>query len=1022
MPPTRHDSPRGATEAELIVVEQDVFWNIASTAVDQDLYTSTINLCPDHVDVLIVCGQTTNADAVAVGAALAATELRPKAAFTSSLLPTYDPTNATLARLWTGWTTLIAFSAKPATLPAATFHTVTQFKRDWARYFNVSVSSIGSLVLSYPSMFEIFKAALFTARSLSSEDLREAFLALSGTNSYAREVQLDPLTGVNDGSVTWISQLNRTAGSVIALNVSQLIYHYDWPWSLLQVGHALSMSQSSTNIIVGWVLVMLGCWVAQIILEQAVFVRRRGGWYQLWLGLVATSLGGAGVWCSQWTMSSALTLTKPTDGSPLPISFSFDVAILAVLPALLLTWCGLMVLMRDVENNSSEVAHAKHSAAHVARQINKEQRAEKRKRAALSNRAHFFHLKDSLSRNVLAGATLIAMAICVSRVTLWYNWSVQASIVSSAVGWIVSAAVSLLLVLPALLMYFHALKWRTAAVFMLSGAVMIDWQVHMYTITFKYAASVLVTPVALYNVLLSSTGVQLITGIIAALTCFGFIGLQFSRMQLSRNGLSVLVASLENVINNQKTALQHEQHQASYLRVQADELVRIVEAINIVRPIPKEYAWALANCSNASTFLQLHEHAKTAGHAMSAIAAASHSVANSVAHSNNRGLTRRQSNTPASAVEAYAMIAPARQNDKTLGWTDSQTRKAGVDSSRDPMADVNDDDQVDNRASIVSHSHRPSLRTSQAQSHGRALLAAQDTAAVEGQSVLKEDAANEPSVNSESVASLTAVGHSAQVDHHSQRKQMEADLVALLTEQAKHAANSAMEQVRANDGILSSVSTTSINGRGCGPSTEELEFTMVTATKSKPTLAELLSHPVCVELLKDELERIHSVENLVFYLHVVRYRQLDAARARRMVATLIFNTFIAENAEQQINISTRQRDAIQAQLKKRGDDVATPQLFCEAEREVAMLMETNVMKTFTATPSYRLCSLVLAAIDLDKATGKWGAAQQPKRASGDGWSDGMVSLLGSGSRGGQLPHAQDVETSVMMLSTKGSSL
>ena len=124
---------------------------------------------------------------------------------------------------------------------------------------------------------------------------------------------------------------------------------------------------------------MLGCWVAQIMVEQAVFIRRCGGWYQLWLAVVATSLGGAGVWCSQWTMSSAITLTRPDNGTTLPLQFSLDVAILAMLPALILTWCGLLVLMRDVEDNSADVANAKHSAARVARQINKEQRAEKRK-------------------------------------------------------------------------------------------------------------------------------------------------------------------------------------------------------------------------------------------------------------------------------------------------------------------------------------------------------------------------------------------------------------------------------------------------------------------------------------------------------------------------------------------------------------------------------------------------------------------------------------------------------------------
>ena len=34
-------------------------------------------------------------------------------------------------------------------------------------------------------------------------------------------------------------------------------------------------------------------------------------------------------------------------------------------------------------------------------------------------------------------------------------------------------------------------------------------------------------------------------------------------------------------------------------------------------------------------------------------------------------------------------------------------------------------------------------------------------------------------------------------------------------------------------------------------------------------------------------------------------------------------------------------------------------------------METNVMKTFSTTPAYRVCVLVLSALDVNKVTGRW---------------------------------------------------
>ena len=1099
----------GATDDELIVIEQDVLWNIASTDVDQGLYTDTINACPDHVDVLVVCGQTTFADASAVGAALAATQLRPDAAFTSSTLPSYTSKNATLALEWPGWMSLASFPANPASLPGPpTYSTISTFARDWQYYFNTS--SMSTITLLYPSGLEIVKAALNVTQSLSSDHLRTAFLSLQG-NTYVRNVRLNNVTGINDASVSALGQLQVTAGLVVPSNISQLVYPYNWPWTRVQVGDSLLMSQAPTNVIIGWVLVMLGCWVAQIIVEQAVFVRRRGGWYKLWLGLVSVSLGGAGVWCSQWTMSSAISLTKPGDTSALPMSFSLDVAVLAVLPAVILTWCGLYMLMRDVEDTSNETSTGKHnSATHIARQVNKEQRAEKRKRAALSYKAHFYHLKDSMSRNVLGGSVLIALAVGITRVTLWYNWSVQASVESAAAGWIVSVLVAIVLLCPALLMYFHALKLRTLAVFMLAGTVMVDWQVHIYTMTFKYSLTVLVTPSALYTLLLSTTAVQLITGIITAVTCFGFIGLQFSRMQLSRNGLSVLVASLENVINKQKAALHEEQHQSSYLRLQADELVRMVEAINIVRPIAKEYAWALASCSNTSTFRQQidqngigHTSSATGGSPVQPIERLASSITHTtpVSAATSRAplainssptiASRSSSNgihTPVTAGKATAIIAltqkdkdgsaiddehltdtqptvnaehrsslssspcetvpstpvamtvvlpsptvshlssspsastassmtrdsPALSINSKVGWMETTTVVKKPPAS-DAVEEAEDGDSVvtelrKGRSSIVStrSSHAtcqvapmspqhsavsPSKSMASAPAVKRDSVPPSQQQPQQQQSVQETRVEVEPSKNSESANSLSVSAQVTQIDHHSRWRQFETDLSNLLHQQAQHATVAALEHPHIADGTRGSVSSITGKGRGSQSSTDDMDFTMGTAVKAKPTLIELLAHPVCVELLKDELERIHSVENLVFYLHAVRYRRLQTARTRRILATLIFDTFIAEGAPQQINISTRQRDAIQATLKRRGDDAATPLLFREAEREVALLMETNVMKTFTSTPAYRLCALIMSAIDVDKATGKWADDRRALTGGDDGWSDGRTSLM-----------------------------
>ena len=252
----------GASVDDLIVLEQDVLWSIDPTAIDQTLYTNTFDLCPDHVDVLVVCGESSPADAAAVGAALAASELRPKAAFTASTQPSYTSLSQQLASQWPGWLTYGSNPPQAPTLASPTFDTLAQYKRDWSTYYNVTTTT--NLVQLFPSGLDIAKAALATATTLTADGLRAAFLNMTGKNTYVRSVGFNARTGTNDLSVSTASQIDQHAGLVAVANVSQILYPYDWPWSRLQVGDSLRMSQVSTTVIVGWVLIMLGCWVAQV--------------------------------------------------------------------------------------------------------------------------------------------------------------------------------------------------------------------------------------------------------------------------------------------------------------------------------------------------------------------------------------------------------------------------------------------------------------------------------------------------------------------------------------------------------------------------------------------------------------------------------------------------------------------------------------------------------------------------------------------------------------------------------------
>ena len=982
----------GALSADLIRIEVDALWNVSTASAEEAQYAESLLMCPDGVDLVVVCVDTSLTDIVTALDAMRDIQLRPRAALISSGVPT-SPLSADI-----GWTTIAPTVPQLATLPHPTYTTATElFEAILVYYSYQAPSSVLELVIV--AAFESLKAALASTASLGSIDLRQAFLSLNGT-CFLTGILFDPATGTNQGFSS--SPQQATAAGLVAVNSTSLVYPFDWPWTRIRVGDGLLQSQSSSTVVISAVMAVLGCWVGQIVLEQAVFVRRRGGWYQLWLFVVAVAMGLAGMWCSQFNQTIAVTVTVPTTGLSLPLSTSLWVALCASLSAVLLTWVGLLVLMGDVaaEITDSQVAGPLEfklsSAANVARRERREALMEKRRKATLSFRGHLIHLKDSMSWRVLLGSAFISLALWLSRVALWYSWSLQARWAGSVSAWVVSGALSLVLITPATLCYYHAVRYRVLAVFVMGVAVVTDWQVHMALGEFEYAATVLLTPSALYTVLLSSTAVTLIAAVLCAIACFVFVGLQFSRMQLSRNGLSVLAASLESVIRELKHRLALAQAESARWRLQADNLTRVVECINIVRPIAKEYALAMASQANTSTWAELFRSGVASEGKTSATDFTVSTVPDPSAEG-GRTLVRASGVAFLSSEQRHLSLQSSN------GPSDVPGAVCSVDEPSESHSVTATAETLNEREKLSKHS------LVQLDSSGAVPCLPSISARVcdDAEASLRS-APVDPKQELDQVISGVKAG-----DHHSRLKHYELDVLALLHEQAASAANRSFKVVSCHDeppgaefSLLHMPSVAVMmrkNGSGSGGAASA--HSLVISSPS-PSLTQLLQHPACVELLKDELESIHSVENCMFYLHAVRYRKLlHTAKARRLVAVHLYDTFIAEGSEQQINLGTTDRDAITAAIKRGRDDACTPTLFQRAEVEVCRLMETNVMKRFTGTIRHRLCIWLYHVLDVGLTN------------RGDGITDGNadghegVGFLASTSRVSVLPSTKKFEPS-----------
>ena len=1041
--------------ADNITVLVDAVWSQAVTGTYED-YVAYLNLCPDGVDVMLL--QDGSVSTLDAQLALKASQLRPKAALgldpSTSVL-----TNPAMAVEAAGWVYPLPGAATlQSTLPAlgGKWQSLTDAvigAHVWGMGANQS-TAVPLVGYGYIAAIDVLAAALHRSASLQPSDLRAALQSLNGQNALVVPLQFSAYTGVNvapastvmqilqSGKTTYLANQSATVGAQ-RINATALSYPYDWSWpSLIRAGDVLSKAQSSALVILALVICVLGAWVAQIIVEQSIFVRRKGGWWSAWLLVVALALGGVSVWCSLLMASSALSLTKPNSAdSSVHQSFAFDVALLAWLPSILLTYLGLVIMMGDVESRGMSGG----SRASQAQQLLREQKEEKRKKAALSNRAHLDHLLQAVSWRAALGGVVVAAAIALTRVTLWWIWVQDASFRSEGWAWAVTTVLNVVGVPLALLMFFHALRWRIAAVFLFAACVTLDYQVQLQGLTFSYAPGLQPLPALLATADVEQSVVNLIAGIIAALICFIFIGLQFSRLKLSRNGLSVLVASLEALIHRQKEQLQAASEGAAQLRLQLTLALRLVEHINVATPIPLDYAFAMANLAQLDALQALYAPSSSSL-AVPASAASKPSPVMSVvgrpseverlhvdaraSHTASARTTPRtedESHDSADAGDAGASLQPA----KAKLPTSSVSGSAVPHSSRvAPAPDDGPEGETDGGDAGLEHCAALSSTVSAAVSVAAAAAASPrkrtpTIVTVQPTSSLSRAASSVSSTASTNRLLHTALSGASPYLHSPTSKSIasrpppsrgaEAELLAAMEAQTQWQEGLLLAQPRA------SMSPTSAARKGQSfASTAPAEDTRFDLSApllgggasgaptgaAQPTLAALLSHPVCVEVVKAQLQQQHSVENLVFFLHVRRYKQVGTARLRRALAVAIVDAFIRLNAPQQVNLGTQQREAITAAVQHKGDDCPVD-LFKDAEREVLQLMETNVLRAMAGTAALRQCQWVLAAVALPTSAaeveGKEGrnAALLWREAKGSvnaGAEESSLLSVGSGQR------------------------
>jgi hypothetical protein len=883
-----------------IVILLDTQWDMTVTGGYMD-YAAAFMACPDNSDVMLLQGASTSG--LAVAQALAASRLRPKAVIGLNPATQIDQNNAAELLAAAGW---ILPNQVELGAPASIGTMGGVFTSSWDvvfadLYWRAGANTVAPQVqrsYSYPAILGFMTAALTAATSLTEAGLRAAILSLNGQTSTGGPIQLSNVTGVNIAPTPGASQIS-SAGVLVDSTVS-ILYPVDWPWNLVVAGDPIVSSQNASSIFIALVVAVLGAWVAQIIIEQAIFSRRHGSrLYLLWLAVVALSLGGVAVWCSMLMQSTSLTTSLPGSANSQSVTWSLRVILLALLPSFLLTFCGLWVYISDIE--SQGVTYNQSQAAIAARTM-QEKKRENMKEAALSNRQHLFHLLRAISWRTTLGGILIATAVVLTRVTLWQVWEQDAAFQSAAWAWVVSSLLDVLLISTSVMMFFHALRWRIPAVFVFTAAVFADWQLHVTSLQWTYQPEPpnMVIPL---SPSLSSEAVLIIAGVIAAFICFVFIGLQFQAMKLSRNDLTVLVVSLKSAVK----ILHSKAAEDSRLLTRQHRAVKVLavalNAVNLVSALPQDYTLPLFLHSDIS---QLAPPPRPTGRKSDQKMVVSTSLAVSYAiHSRNRSI---------GSVNKSQLLQGDQDSEhpKMLRLRNSSAvAPETMFNSIDEGAMGSDRSVLRSQNVVTSHSDQEFTKAVQS--------------SLEAQS--KHSTAHHSGVSIVSGVEISRTGQ-----------------------------GTVSAPAKDNTSFLLTAPLVAQSGEDKGKDPPPL-----------PSLETIIDHPVAVEVFKQELMKTRSVESLVFLLHVRRYHALISSATRKLLALRMADTFIRQDAAQQININTQQRETILNAVDQKGDQGCTLSLFSAAEVECMMLMRSNAWKSFTATSGYRLCAWLCHYINLGEA-------------------------------------------------------
>jgi len=114
--------------------------------------------------------------------------------------------------------------------------------------------------------------------------------------------------------------------------------------------------------------------------------------------------------------------------------------------------------------------------------------------------------------------------------------------------------------------------------------------------------------------------------------------------------------------------------------------------------------------------------------------------------------------------------------------------------------------------------------------------------------------------------------------------------------------------------------------------------------ETKPQLIKVLNDEKAYSALKNFLQKEFSVENILFWSAVEKYKTIDSVEKRKEAANIIFETFLIADAQYEINLSHCTKEETVKSMEQ-----SCKNNFDEAQNEIFFLMKSDAFKRFLST-------------------------------------------------------------------------